>query len=209
MNDKLLAQRPLTARLHQWIGLLLLLPLLVWTITGSIFLTKPGYEQAYEKLKVKTYRGHWSPLALQNLETQETRRVRTILGEHLLVKVDDEWQQLDPRSLEPRHPRNTDVRRLMEDAFRANPERYGVIESLDGLQATTSTKVKVTLNWQQLSFVQRGQDTRRIQWLYRLHYLQWTGKPTLDLWLGIGGLVCLLSLSLLGLWLVLQRSRHR
>ena len=201
------SQRPRTAKIHQWFGVLLLVPLLVWTITGSIFLTKPGYEQAYEKLKVRTYVGEWLPMAAMDAGWQEVRRVRTVLGEHLLVKVNGEWQQLDVESRQPRDPSLKDVQRLMEDAFLANPQRYGVIDSLDGLQAITSTNVKVTLNWQQLSFIQRGDDTRRIQSLYRLHYLQWTGHPSLDLWLGVGGLVSLLSLSLLGFLLVLKGGR--
>ena len=41
--------------LHKIIGLLLFVPLVIWAMTGAVFLIKPGYEQAYEKLVVKTY----------------------------------------------------------------------------------------------------------------------------------------------------------
>ena len=37
------------------LAVFLTLPLLAWLITGSIFLLKPGYEDAYHKPEIKTY----------------------------------------------------------------------------------------------------------------------------------------------------------
>jgi hypothetical protein len=42
-------------RIHRIIGLLLVLPVIGWTITGVIFFIKPGYQAAYDQLVVKTY----------------------------------------------------------------------------------------------------------------------------------------------------------
>lgn len=44
-----------TRKLHRVIGLVMLLPLFGWAITGFIFFLKPGYEGAYELLQLKTY----------------------------------------------------------------------------------------------------------------------------------------------------------
>src|ERR1043165_5236811 len=84
--------------LHRLIGLVMLLPLTGWAITGAIFFIKPGYETAYEALPVKTY-----PIAERiavdtDPEWLEVRYLRTILGEHLLVRTSQGWQQLDPQN---------------------------------------------------------------------------------------------------------------
>jgi PepSY-associated TM region len=203
-------RKPRSVILHKWLGIALLLPLLVWSITGSIFLTKPGYEQAYDKLPIKTYptspRTEADVLSTADIlmlheqwpQWQQLKILNTVLGQHLLVMENDQWRQLSPTTAEDRTPTNTDVRVLIEDAFRANPSRYGNIIALDGLQVTTDTNVIVTLNWNEMKLVQRGDDTRRIQWLYKMHYLQWSGNTEFDKILALFGLVCLSSMTLLG-----------
>ncbi len=57
-----------------------------------------------------------------------------------------------------------------------------------------------------LSLRQRGRDTERIDLLYRIHYLQWTGIPNLDRLLGALALTFVLALTLLGLRLALRRA---
>jgi len=203
------ASRPWYARVHKWTGIFLLLPLLVWAVTGSIFLTKPGYDQAYEKLPIKTYAENFSSLPLSALSQQQkgwqqVRRLNTIVGEHLLVQKDGEWQQLNSADGSVRSESEFITRQLMEDAFSINPERYGQIQSLDGLQAITDSGVVVTLDWHTMSLKQRGDDTRSIQQLYRWHYLQWTGHEEFDRWLGLSGLIALFGLTLLGLRLLFK-----
>ena len=87
---------------HRRLGLLLLLPLCLWALTGLVFYFKPGYGGAYEQIAVKAY-----PLpSLAAVSVQptwlEVRRLHTVLGEHLLVRTAAGWQQLHPHSLEPR-----------------------------------------------------------------------------------------------------------
>lgn len=55
---------------------------------------------------------------------------------------------------------------------------------------------------------QRGGDTERIDWLYRIHYLQWTGNRTVDKVLAIGGLALIWAVVIPGLVLFVRRLRR-
>lgn len=188
-----------TRALHRVVGLVMLLPLVGWAATGAIFFVKPGYAGAYEGLTVKAYPlvGH---MALDsNPSWVELRRVRTILGEHLLARNEKGWQHLDPQSLQVKPPPNEDeLRKLLNDAFVIDPARYGHVAAVNGNKATTDTGVRVTLDWDRLALSQRGQDTDLIDGLYKIHYLQWTGIPGVDKALGSIGIALVLLLSLLG-----------
>lgn len=188
-----------TRTLHRIVGLVMLLPLIGWAVTGAIFFLKPGYAGAYESLPVKTY-----PLATRiALQTDpawlEVRIVKTVLGEHLLVRTAAGWQQLDPHSLQAKPaPSEDELRALLIDAFAINPARYGQIATVEGNAATTDTGVQVTIDWNRLALSQYGKDTDRIDFFYRIHYLQWTGVAMLDKILGAVGIALVLFLSLLG-----------
>lgn len=197
---------PTPRALHRVIGLIMLLPFLGWAVTGAIFFLKPGYAGAYEMLQVKTY-----PLdADTQIKTQsdwlEARLVKTILGEHLLVRTAQGALHLDPRTFLPRSlPAEAEIQNLISDALQINPARYGHISKIEGNTATTDTGVRVTLNWERLSLTQRGADTDRIDRFYKIHYLQWTGIDTVDKTLGAIGLGLVVVLSLLGLKLFFRK----
>jgi hypothetical protein len=177
----------------------MLLPFAGWAVTGAIFFIKPGYAGAYEPLSVKTYRLDTSLAVDGNALWREARFVKTVLGEHLLVRTTTGWRHLDPRSLDERLvPAEPELRALIADACSANPARYGRIVSMAGNVATTDTGVRVTLDWSRLSLSQRGPDTDRIDAFYRVHYLQWTGIASVDKVLGAVGLALILVLSGLG-----------
>lgn len=194
-------------KLHRILGLLMLLPLLGWAATGFVFFLKPGYEGAYEMLAVKTY-----PLGRRyeiapGSDWTEVRILRTKLGDHLLARTPAGRLHLDPATMRPRSaPSESEARLLLLDAFSANPARYGLPVSVSNDIATTSTGIEVGLDWASLTLSQRGPDTERIDALYRLHYLQWTGIKWLDRALGLAGLVLLIALSMLGLKLALRRG---
>ncbi len=192
-------------QLHKYLGWLMLLPFIAWAITGVFFFIKPGYQEAYASLAVKQYPLQQSYYMAGNPNWQEVRLLRSVLGDHLLVKANDKWQQLDPHSLTPiAKPSQSQVRKLVEDAMQSNPERYGDIASIDGLNITTTTDVRITLNWQQMSLYQQGEDTDFINQMYQIHYLQWTGIKPVDKVLGIVGLGLVLLLAGVGLWLSLR-----
>src|SRR5689334_25428377 len=98
---------------HRVLGLVMLLPLFGWTITGLVFFLKPGYEGAYELLQLKTYPLE-QPLTLTAQPAwREFRCIKTILGNHLLVRTAQGWQQLDPVLLTVRMtPSDADLRKL-------------------------------------------------------------------------------------------------
>lgn len=192
-------------RLHRLVGLVMLLPFAGWAVTGAIFFIKPGYGGAYEALAVKTYPLATAVTLPSNPAWLEARYLKTVLGEHLLVRTSSGWEHLDPKTLEERPaPNEAELRALLADAFTANPARYGHIARVDGLSASSDTGVQVTLSWTRLALAQRGPDTDRIDVLYKIHYLQWTGHPAVDKVLGAVGLVLILTLSGLGVWLIVR-----
>src|ERR1044072_4576684 len=121
-----------TRALHRIIGVVMLLPLIGWAITGSIFFLKPGYAAAYDTPLIKTYPLETS-ITLQPVQSWlEFRYVKTIMGEHLLARTEQGWQHLDPHSLQPKPAPTTDeLRALLADALAANPLRYGHIASVE------------------------------------------------------------------------------
>lgn len=169
-------------RVHRILGIVLLLPLCGWVATATVFLLKPGYGAAYGFLDIK--------------KEGEERRFRSVLGEHVLVKRESGWTQRDPL------PDDAALRRLIEDAIASNPERYGTIATFErteaGAKAETSTGAAIELDWPTMSLSQQGKDTRLLDTLYKVHYLQWTGIPALDRVVGAIGLATLLVLTALG-----------
>jgi len=103
-------------------------------------------------------------------------------------------------------PTQSEIEMLLKDAFTANAQRYGDISSISGHTATTSTGVEINLDWDRLSFQQRGKDTDLIDQLYKIHYLQWTGIKSVDKALGLLGLTLVLVLTGLGAWLAIRRG---
>ena len=193
---------------HKIVGVVLAVPLLAWALTGIVFLTKPGYAGAYEQLAVKTY-----PLEqvfqLQPVgKWHEARLLRTVLGYHLLLAGNGVTTHLDPQSFATRElPSDADIKRLVDDAIGVNPQRYGAIVAIDRGKAITSTGVEITLDWPTLSLAQAGRDTRLLNTLYKIHYLQWLGRPFPNTLLGVTGIVLLLSLTGLGLAVLVSSLR--
>ncbi|MGB1263115.1 MAG: PepSY domain-containing protein [Cognaticolwellia sp.] len=193
-------------KLHKIIGLILLLPMLGWTVTGLVFFIKPGYQGAYQQLSVKTQPLKQALTLTPQENWQEAKLLTTILGDHLLVKSDNSNLHLDPISLTVKAPPSEhDFTRLLNDAFTRDSQRYGEIVSIEGLSAKTNTGVEVTLNWHTLRLSQKGQDTALINLLYQVHYLQWTPHTGVNQVLGISGLILLLLLSILGLRIYIKQ----
>jgi hypothetical protein len=194
-------------KVHRVVGVVMLLPFFAWAITGLIFFIKPGYTGAYELLSPKTYPLAQSVNVVSEPGWREFRYVRTVLGDHLLVRADTGWKQLDPVTKQARPaPSDADLRTLLKDAFTANPQRYGEIASITGDTIKTTTDIEVTLDWNRLSLQQKGKDTDRIDLLYKIHYLQWTGIKSVDRVVGMVGIAFVLVLTSLGAWLAFKRG---
>ena len=77
---------------HRLLGLLLLLPLLAWCVTGVLFHVKPGWSEAYAGLSLDLQPLQDLPPVTPDPEWREVRRLRTVLGDHLLVRTDAGWR---------------------------------------------------------------------------------------------------------------------
>lgn len=199
-----------TRRFHRLMGLIMLLPLICWAITGTIFFIKPGYQSAYESLSVKTYPLDKSFSIPANENWQEVRLIKTILGYHLLIKTNGDSVHLNATTLKPwESPSGEQLHVLIGDAIAQNKTRYGEIDELVDNEALTNTNVRVSLDWKTLRLRQKGDDTDLINLLYKVHYLQWTPWDFINQILGIVGLVFLVVLSLLGVRLYVRSRKLR
>ena len=183
-------------------GVVLVLPLLGWSLTGLMFFIKPGYSEAYAPLSPKHYPFERPVQVTPSDHWSEFRLVRTILGEHVLVKTSAGWQHLRLDDQNPWPPPGEEaIRRLVADAISDHPERYGTIERVEENVVHTDTGVRITLAWNSLSLYQRGRDTDRIDWLYKIHYLQWTGYSPIDKVVGAVGLALVFLMAVTGCWM--------
>lgn len=184
---------------HRLAGILLLLPLVAWSATAIFFLVRPAYNEAYEQLQVRQLPMTHIVQLVPDPSWLEVRFMRTVLGEHLLVRDELGWQHLDSFTLDPMPPPQGDqLRALLEDAFSHNQERYGNIVSINGTEVTTDTGVHISVNWDSLSLRQNGRDTRWIDRVYDIHYLRWTGFEIFDRIFGLFGLFLLMYMSYSG-----------
>src|SRR5262245_50951452 len=110
--------RPFARRSHRVLGLVMLLPICGWAATGVVFFVKPGYAAAYGDLRVRTLGLAGAAIPEMRPEWLEARMIRTVLGDHLIVRLESGPQQLDPITLQPRGlPDKEDIRRLIEDTI--------------------------------------------------------------------------------------------
>jgi hypothetical protein len=195
---------------HRLIGIFMLLPLCLWAMTGAFFIIKPGYEGAYQKLNIRSYPIQQQIVLPESLQWHTIKKTRSILGEHILVKTPQQWQQLNTRTFQLRPlPSKEQIKLLIGDATNQDKTRYGEILSIDTQQntatAVTSTGVNIQLDWNSLVLSQRGDDTEFISTLYKLHYLQWTGNAIIDSLLEIIVLSGLTLLTLMGGWMSIKK----
>lgn len=193
------------SKIHAYLGLTLVLPLFVWAVTGLVFLLKPGYEQAYEQLSVVQAPYSSSIHVRPRAHWQQLRFVQSPLGEHLLVTtVAGKTLHLHPTTLR-RLPNPTDEQLavLFSAATSHNRSRYGELVTVerDGplSRMMTSTEVQLNLDWHTMALEQSGDDTRLIDRLYRLHYLQWSPSPRLNGAMVLLALAGLLVMCFVGL----------
>lgn len=205
---------PMLNNIHAYLGLTLVLPLFVWAVTGLVFLFRPGYQEAYEQLSL-VQGGYSTPIEVTPQPNwQQLRFVHTVLGGHLLVSTTaGEILHLDQATLTPRpYPSASQLEQLVSAATDHNPQRYGdlvaVEQERDRFRITTTTDVELELDWQSLTLQQRGDDTRFLDRLYRMHYLQWSPAPKLNKLLITVALLGLLAMCYVGLRMLI-RFHHK
>jgi hypothetical protein len=207
------------ARLHRWLAVVLVAPLVVWTMTGLLFHLKPGWAAAYEQLTVERA----EPLALAAVVAPASlggapsslELFATTLGPLYRVTDATGTRLVDARTGAPRIIDADAARALALDAIARSPRRaaYGEVASID-LTADAATVrftggATVTVDRATARLARGGDDTDRIDWLYRLHYLQWTGRPTVDRAVAVAGIGLSWAAMIAGLGLLVRRRRQR
>jgi len=221
-------------RLHRWLAIVLVLPLVVWSVTGLLFHLKPGWARAYDMLsderplEAPVHSSAAAPAAVSitapavSLDAlaaaaggpvQRVELFGSALGPLYRVTVADVPVLLDA-SLHRRSPLSLeDARALAADAVARSTHRaaYGAIGAarIEGSNVRVAfAGADVDVDRASGSISQRGRDTDRIDWLYRLHYLSWTGNRTLDRVLAVVGLVLIWLVMIPGLVLFVRGRRR-
>jgi uncharacterized iron-regulated membrane protein len=211
----------LWARVHRWLALALVGLLVIWSVTGLLFHLKPGWDRAYEMLSAErplsttgvapiatiaaTFSSPVERVELFDTVLGPVYRVATAGGTELVSAVGA--QRLSPLT-------GDDAKALAKDAVSrsAAPAAYGDVaevtieKTVVHVRFTGGITVDVGRSSARLS--QRGADTDRIDWLYRIHYLQFTGDKTIDKVIAIAGLVLIWLVIIAGLVLFAKRWRQ-
>lgn len=174
------------AKVHRWLAIVLVVLLVVWSITGLLFHLKPGWDRAYDMLSAERSK-------TETLDTVIGPLTRT--GGKLATPLTEEQ-----------------AKQLAADAMSrsAHASEYGALQRVVTDEASVklvyaNATVSVARGSARIS--QTGSDTSRIEWLYRIHYLQWTGNPTLDKILAIAGLALIWAVMIPGIVLFVRRLR--
>ena len=197
---------------------MLVLPLVIWSVTGLLFHLKPGWSRAYDMLSAErpldtaptasvdalaaVAGGPVQRLELFGSALGPLYRVSTAAG---TVLLDAQLHRRSPLSIE-------DARILATDAVAhsSHAADYGALRDarLSGHSVRlTFEDANVDIDRDSALITQRGRDTDRIDWLYRLHYLSWTGNRTLDKLLALTGLALIWLVMIPGLVLFVRRRR--
>ncbi len=215
------AKRLTFASIHRWAAIVLVAMLVVWSITGLLFHLKPGWSRAYDQLAVTRDEpiDASSVVPLASLTTPSGTSLRpssvelfaTVLGPMYRVTTADGSSIIDATTGKRRTFTPEEVTRLVDDAVSRSPfeNRYGAHVGIANDAVKYAGDQVVTFSPATMRLSQEGRDTRRIDWLYRMHYLQWTGNPTVDKVLAIGGLALIWIVMIPGVVLFVRRLRRR
>lgn len=154
--------------------------------------------------------------ALRGSEVRSPVRVELVttgVGDLWRIRATDATVLVDARTGLRKSPlTSADAQSIAVDAAaRAKAQqRYGRVTRTDERPAETVVHfeggARVTVGRDDLSVRQDGPDTTTIDWLYRIHYLQWTGHRLADRVLGVIGIVATWVLTALGAALYLRPS---
>ena len=206
------------AKAHRWLAIVLVVLLAVWSVTGVLFHLKPGWSRAYDMLSAERG-GPLHPSKLVALSTvgddiTGLELIDTALGPLYRVSTAQGTSLVDATNGSRRSPLSlADGRALVADAISRSPHAaaYGAFESADLRDASVviaySGGQTIEVGRSDARISQRGGDTDRIDWLYRIHYLQWTGNKTFDRAFAIFGLALIWAVVLPGLVLFVRRLR--
>ncbi|HEX7699772.1 MAG TPA: PepSY domain-containing protein [Kofleriaceae bacterium] len=199
-------------RVHRWLAIVLVIPLVIWSITGLLFHLKPGWSRAYDLLDAeRPAQVHLDKLVLPEGVTH-VEVFSTAIGPLARVTTPKGDELYDADTGTRRSPLPIDAAQaLAVDAIARShyASTYGATTRVTSTEATVTIEladgpvVEVGRNDGRLS--QRGPDTDRIDWLYRIHYLQLTGNKTFDKILALAGLALIWLVLIPGVVLFVRR----
>lgn len=207
------------ARCHRLIAVLMALPFLLWTATGLLFHVKPGWDSAYEQLSAVQPGRAVAPNALRPLSALTRAPVLsaellpTALGPLYRVKFATGGGQrealFDARGGQRISPLDDErARTLIDDAVgrSAHPAHYAAVERVQtGIGQLTvhyAGGATVAIGRTGARLRRAGADRERIDALYAVHYMKWTGHPGVDRVLVLFSIVGTWLTTALGLWLL-------
>lgn len=201
------------SRLHRWAAVILVAPLVVWSITGLMFHLKPGWKRAYDMLSIERPLDDSNVAAVQSLPRfKKLELFGTALGP--MYRLDGS-SLIDAHTLRPRSPLSIeDAKALAQDAVAQSSQHagYGALIEAKADESTVHvqfTNAMVDVDRASGSLYQHGDDTARIDWLYRIHYLKWTNIPRVDRGLAVIGLALIWVAMGAGIVLFIRRFRRR
>jgi uncharacterized iron-regulated membrane protein len=208
------------SRVHRYLALVLVVPLIVWSVTGLLFHLKPGWSRAYDMLDAERPLETTQVTPLSTVTAmfpdgvQRVELFGTAIGPLYRVSTAKGSVLVDATTGAKRSPLSeADARTLASDAVAHSREKaaYGEIAKTevrdDAVRFTFSKGPIVEVGREDARISQHGSDTDRINWLYRIHYLQWTGKKTVDRVLAGVGLALIWLVMIPGLVLAWRRRR--
>lgn len=200
-------------------------PFVLWTVTGLLFHLKPGWDRAYDMLSERSGGAIamdqvvLPAVAVAAAGTGPVTRIElfpSALGPVYRIDRGGEVTLLDATTGVALSPLDGDTARaiVVEAVARsAHASAYGTVKHVAAgerevtVQFTGGPVVRVDRASARLS--QRGADTDRIDWLYRVHYVQWTGVAWLDRALSLTAIGGTWLVAGLGLALFFWRGRAR
>lgn len=210
----------LSRRVHRWLGLAVAVPVLLWTGTGLLFHFKPGWDRAYEQLSCARPKVAVDVATLKlphpSRPPAHLEVMATALGPLVVTRDARGRHALYDRSGVRRSPLSkADAEKLVHDAVAQSPlrEQYGqpgrVVQTRSKVTVHYSEGPRVSIHRHSGKVTHTGPDRERIDWLYRLHYLKWTGNGDVDPVLVMLAIATAWGATLFGVWLMWSTRRRR
>ncbi len=211
------------AAVHRTLAIALVVLLVVWSVTGLLFHLKPGWDRAYDQLAVERP----GPLklaavvpasavepALDGSPIERVTLFASQLGPLYRVSTTAGTELVDATTGKKRSPLTVpEAEALIADAVSRSPYRaaYGEQVKTEADERTVKIDFQdatVTIGRSDGRISQRGAGSDRIDWLYRIHYLQWTGNKTIDRAFAMLGLALIWAVMIPGIMLFVRRFRR-
>jgi hypothetical protein len=209
------------SRVHRWLAIVLVVPLVVWSVSGLLFHLKPGWARAYDMLDAERPLSTTSVAPISTVaatfpdKISKIELIDTAIGPLYRVTTERGTDLVDAIGATRHSPLSADdAKTLALDAVARSSQRagYGGVTGTEVGERVVHVRFEhatVDVDRSSARMSQRGADTDRIDWLYRIHYLQWTGNKSADKILIGFGLALIWAVMLPGIVLFIRRVRPR